>query len=179
MILHTRSEVPLLDPLLVPSNSNATISLPLRLPSIVSNNINSCSLSLPGGITSRFFKVLCHIQSLLERYGVVCLQDIRAPSDGYLHTLRQIFTPHTIHLSASDSSRGGVVTIIHTNTATANANASSYTPYTVTTNPLVIHAGSSIQTTLTCRTSGKQFHIVNCYLHGSDKGIWRSEISSL
>ena len=179
MILHNISEVPLVDPSFVPSSSNKIISLPIKLPSIVSNNINSCSLSLPGGITSRFFKVLCHVQSLLERYGVVCLQDIRAPSDGYLHTLRQIFTPHTIHLSASDSTRGGVLTIIHANTATANLNASHYTPYTVTTSPLVIHKGSSIQTTLTCRTSGKQFHIVNCYLHGSDKGIWRSEVTSL
>jgi len=119
------------------------------------------------------------VQAPLERYGVVCLQDIRAPSDDYLHTLRQIFTPHTIHLSASNSTRGGVVTIIHTNTATANSNTSSYTPYTVTSSPLVIHSGSSIQTTLTCRTSGKQLHIVNCYLHGSDKSIWRSEVSSL
>ena len=179
MILLNSSDVPLVDPLFSPTSSINTISLPLRLPSIVSNNINSCSLSLPGGITSRFFKVLCHVQALLDRYGVVCLQDIRAPSDDYLHTLRQIFTPHTIHLSASNSTRGGVVTIIHTNTATANNNTSSYTPYTVTSSPLVIHSGSSIQTTLTCRTSGKQFHIVNCYLHGSDKSIWRSEVSSL
>ena len=136
MILHHPAEVPLVDPFFTPISSNNTISLPLRLPSIVSNNINSCSLSLPGGITSRFFKVICHIQALLERYGVVCLQDVRAPSDGYLHTLRQIFTPHTIHLSASNSTRGGVVTIVHANTATVNNNASSYTPYTVTTSPL-------------------------------------------
>ena len=179
MILFSRHAVPLEDPTHISSSNPNSLVLPIRLPSIVSNNINSCSLSLPGGITSRFYKVICHIQSLLARYGIVCLQDIRAPSDNYLHTLQQIFTPHTIHLSAANSARGGVLTIIHCNTASPNSTTSNYVPYKVTRSPKVIHKGSAIQTTLTCRSTGKQYHIINCYLHGSDKNVWRLEVASL
>ena len=179
MILFSRMAVPLEDPSLLPSSSSKNLCPPIRLPSIVSNNINSCSLALPGGITARFYKVISHIQSLLSRHGIVCLQDVRVPSDDYLHTLRQIFTPHVIHLSATNSTRGGVITIINSKTATTNSSNSHSAPYTVTTSPKVIHEGSSIQTTLTCRSTGKQVHIVNCYLHGSDTAIWREEVDSL
>ena len=171
--------VPLEDPSLLPSSSSKVLSPPIRLPSIVSNNINSCSLALPGGITARFYKVISHIQALLTRHGIVCLQDVRVPSDDYLRTLQQIFTPHTIHLSATNSTRGGVLTIINSSTASSNNFNTMLAPYSVTPFPKVIHQGSSIQTTITCRSTGRQYHIVNCYLHGSDKAIWRTEVDSL
>jgi glutathione peroxidase-family protein len=45
-------------------------------------------------LVARHYKAISHLQSLLERYDIVCAQDVRAPSDNYLTTLQQIFTPH-------------------------------------------------------------------------------------
>ena len=160
-------------------NSSANFTSQLKLPSIVTTNINSGSFSLPGGLVARHFKVISHLQSLLERYDVVCVQDVRAPSDNYLTTLQHIFTPHTVHLSATDSTRGGVITLIHSRIATSHANGLSNAPFTVDSSPAVIHKGSSIKTTLTCRSTGKTFCIVNLYLHGSDSNHWLTEINSL
>ena len=151
----------------------------LKLPSIVTTNINSGSFCLPGGLVSRHFKVISHLQSLLDRYDVVCVQDVRAPSDNYLATLQQIFTPHTVHLSATDTTRGGVITLIHSRIATSHANGPSTAPFIVDGWPTVIHNGSSIKTTLTCRSTGKTFCIINLYLHGSDSNLWLTEINSL
>ena len=151
----------------------------LKLPSIVTTNINSGSFCLPGGLVSRHFKVISHLQSLLERFDVVCVQDVRAPSDNYLATLRHIFTPHTVHLSATDTTRGGVITLIHSRIATSLPTGSSTAPFTVDEIPTVIHKGSSIKTTLSCRSTGKTFCIVNLYLHGSDSNLWLTEIDSV
>ena len=151
----------------------------LKLPSIVTTNINSGSFCLPGGLVSRHFKVISHLQSLLERFDVVCVQDVRVPSDNYLTTLRHIFTPHTVHLSATDTTRGGVITLIHSRIATSLPTGSSTAPFTVDEIPTVIHKGSSIKTTLSCRSTGKTFCIVNLYLHGSDSNLWLTEIDSV
>ena len=160
------------------NSSDNPISL-LKLPSIVTTNINSGSFSLPGGLVARHYKVISHLQALLERYDVVCVQDVRAPSDNYLTTLRHIFTPHTVHLSATDTTRGGVITLIHSRIATPHTYGSSNAPYTVDGSPTVIHEGSCIKTNLTCRSTGKTFCIVNLYLHGSDSNLWLTEIDSL
>ena len=164
------------------SASNPSTANPahhLKLPSIVTTNVNSGSFCLPGGLVSRHYKVISHLQSLLERYDVVCVQDVRAPSDNYLTTLRHIFTPHTVHLSATDTTRGGVITLIHSRIATSHPMGSSTAPFTVDDSPTVIHKGSSIKTTLTSRSTGKTFCIINLYLHGSDSNLWLTEIDSL
>ena len=160
-------------------NSNVNFTSQLKLPSIVTTNINSGSFSLPGGLVARHFKVISHLQSLLERYDIVCVQDVRAPSDKYLTTLQHIFTPHTVHLSATDTTRGGVITLIHSRIASNLAADSSSAPFSVDGLPTVIHKGSSIKTNLTCRSTGKKFCIVNLYLHGSDSNHWLTEINSL
>ena len=164
------------------SASNPSTANPahhLKLPSIVTTNVNSGSFCLPGGLVSRHYKVISHLQSLLERYDVVCVQDVRAPSDNYLTTLRHIFTPHTVHLSATDTTRGGVITLIHSRIATSHPMGSSTAPFTVDDSPTVIHKGSSIKTTLTSRSTGKTFCIINLYLHGTDSNLWLTEIDSL
>ena len=160
-------------------NGSSNFTSHLKLPSIVTTNINSGSFSLPGGLVARHLKVISHLQSLLERYDIVCVQDVRAPSDNYLTTLQHIFTPHTVHLSATDSTRGGVITLIHSRIASNPAAVSSNAPFFVDGSPAVIHKGSSIKTTLTCRSTGKNFCIVNLYLHGSNSNHWLTEINSL
>jgi exonuclease III len=160
-------------------NGSSNFTSHLKLPSIVTTNINSGSFSLPGGLVARHLKVISHLQSLLERYDIVCVQDVRAPSDNYLTTLQHIFTPHTVHLSATDSTRGGVITLIHSRIASNHAAESSNAPFFVDGSPAVIHKGSSIKTTLTCRSTGKNFCIVNLYLHGSNSNHWLTEINSL
>jgi ribonuclease HI len=69
--------------------------------------------------------------------------------------------------------------LIHSRIATSNANGPSTAPFTVDGYPTVIHKGSSIKTTLTCRSTGKTFCIINLYLHGSDSNLWLTEIDSL
>ena len=164
-----------------PVTNSANSTSHLKLPSVVTTNINSGSFSLPGGLVGRHFKVISHLQSLLERYDIVCVQDVRAPSDNYLTTLQHIFTPHTVHLSATDTTRGGVITLIHSRIATRQdaGSGSSHAPFKVDRTPAVIHKGSSIKTTLTCCSTGKAFSIVNIYLHGSDSSLWLTEIESL
>ena len=166
-------------PALASPNTTTYNTSPLRFPSIVTTNINSGSFSLPGGLVARHYKVITHLQSLLERYDIVCAQDVRAPSDNYLTTLQQIFTPHTVHLSATDSTRGGIITLIHSRIATSHPSSSSTAPYLVNSSPVVIHKGSSIQSNLTCRSTGKSFCFVNIYLHGSDSKLWLTELDSL
>ena len=151
----------------------------LKFPSIVTTNINSGSFSLPGGLTARHYKVISHLQSLLDRYDIVCVQDVRAPSDSYLTTLQHIFTPHTVHLSATNTTRGGIITLIHSRIATSPSNSSSSAPYCIDNTPIVIHKGSAIMTKLTCRSTGKIYCFVNLYLHGTDSSLWLTEIESL
>ena len=169
MKVYSRQNV---SPVLTTPHTTTNTSSPLRFPSVVTTNINSGSFSLPGGLVARHYKVISHLQSLLERYDIVCVQDVRAPSDNYLTTLQQIFTPHTVHLSATDSTRGGVITLIHSRITTSHPNSSSMAPYTVDSSPAVIHKGSSIQSNLTCRSTGKTLCFVNIYLHGSDSKLW-------
>ena len=59
-------------------NSSDNPTSLLKLPSIITTNINSGSFSLPGGLVARHYKVISHLQALLERYDVVCVQDVRA-----------------------------------------------------------------------------------------------------
>ena len=162
-----------------PDPTTNSANPPLKFPSIVTTNINSGSFSLPGGLTDRHYKVISHLQSLLDRYDIVCVQDVRAPSDNYLTTLQHIFTPHTVHLSATNTTRGGIITLIHSRIATSPTNSSSTAPYLVDSKPTVIHKGSAITTRLTCRSTGKTYCFVNLYLHGTDSNLWITEIESL
>ena len=162
-----------------PNSSTTSTKLPLKFPSIVTTNINSGSFSLPGGLVARHYKVISHLQALLDRYDIVCVQDVRAPSDNYLTTLQHIFTPHTVHLSATNANRGGIITLVHSRIATSRANSTSTAPYLVDSTPTIIHKGSAIETKLTCRSTGTTYGFINLYLHGSDSNLWLTEIESL
>lgn len=163
-----------------PDSCHSTLpTCPLKLPSIVTSNLNSGSFALPGGISNRFVKVLDHIHSLLSHHGIVCLQDVRAPSDCYVNNLKALLAPHTIHLSATDSSRGGVITIIHAKIASTKDSPHHPAPFTVHSSPIVISPGAIIRTTITARDTNFQLHIVNCYLHGSSSSLWLHEVQAL
>ena len=81
------------------------------MPSILSHNLNSLSLTQAGGITGRFSKTIRLLSFLLNSHTVVCLQDLRLPSGGYINQLSSIFPNYNFFASAKDSMSGGVVTI--------------------------------------------------------------------
>ena len=84
-----------------------------KVPSMVTLNINSMSMTTPGGIADRFFKVLCLTLHLTQRFEVVCLQDTRHPSDSFCKAaLSPLFPNYTVHASAGTKEAGGVITIL-------------------------------------------------------------------
>ena len=141
------------------------------VPSTVSLNINSLSLTNPGGIADRFFKVLCLTLHLTQRFEVVCLQDTRHPSDNFCKgALTPLFPGYAIHASASDKESGGIVTII---------SPSALRRFTATQSK--ISDGAILRSTLRRKEDGSHVtHVHNCYLDASrTTDCWTKQMHTL
>jgi len=150
---------------------SAELSTDTCIPPIVSLNINSLSLTNPGGIADRFFRVLCLILHLTQRFGIVCLQDTRHPSGNFCSSaLTPLFPGHVIHESTGNVESGGVVTIV-TPSALRNYTATQTT----------VSDGAVLRTTLCRKEDGSHVtHVHNCYLDVSrSTNRWSAQIRTL
>ena len=133
---------------------------------LASLNTNSMSLTKTGGISGRFHKVLNVLCALLSTHNIVCLQDVRAPTNNFVSSLSPLFPNHNISLSSNSNAKGGVLTIIAPSLAHLNVTHTTIIP------------SSSICTTLTDGVD--TISIYNCYLHpDTSNGIWTNQIQTL
>ena len=139
-----------------------------KIPSIVSHNVNSLSTTNTGGIAGRFAKIVALLGFLLLSHTIVCLQDIRIPTNNFLSQLRTTYKNYTFTASANDTNSGGVVTIFPT--ALTN-------DYTITHDH--IYSGYILATKFSHKHSPNHFSVINTYLHASDPSVWHSQILAL
>ena len=137
-------------------------------PSIISININSLSLTEPGGLTGRKFKVIQLLCHLLTAAMIVCVQDIRIPTDEFINNLKFVAPGYTFHTSASNTRSGGVVTIV---------NPKVSVDYEVEGN--TIYTGSVLATTLKHKHNDFSCCVVNAYLDASSEEAWKSQVAAL
>lgn len=138
------------------------------IPSITTLNINSTSVTKPGGVRTRFFRVISLLAYLVLAHPIVCIQDIRFPTDSYVKQLEPLFPGYTFHVTANNSMRAGVLTIFR---------SQLLEDYHI--NSEVIFRGHILLTTFTHITSKQSFNVYNCYLHASDERIWREQVASI
>ena len=142
-----------------------------KVPSMVTLNINSMSMTTPGGIADRFFKVLCLTLHLTQRFEVVCLQDTRHPSDSFCKAaLSPLFPNYTVHASAGTKEAGGVITIL---------SPTVLKRYKATRS--VVSHGGVLCTSLRRREDDMHvLHINNCYLDASrTTNNWTNQVKTL
>ena len=137
-------------------------------PSIISQNVNSLSTTSPGGIAGRFKKILTLLSFLLISHTIVCLQDIRIPSDSYISALRSTFPNHVFTATAHNTKVGGVVTVYPT---------SLREDYVVTNK--VIDKGYILSTSFRHKWSDNNITIINTYLQASSDQGWDGQVSKL
>ena len=138
------------------------------IPAVASQNINSLSSTVAGGITARFAKVITLIATLLLTHSILCVQDVRVPSDDYIDCFRHTFPNHHFIASADTVSRGGVITII---------DKKLFKSYDITRKTLF--RGAVLSTTFHHKTKQKQFTVINTYLDASNEQNWSLQVSSL
>lgn len=149
------------------SNSTDTTSS-WSPPSFASININSLSATKAGGITDRFAKVITLLAYLTSIHLILCVQDIRIPSDNFIKVLTPILPNYSFHTTAGTTTTGGVVTIINNNLF-SNYNITSTT----------IFKGSILASKFTHKTLNKQFTLINTYLHASSESNWLEQVNSI
>lgn len=140
------------------------------IPSILSTNINSLSVTTSGGVSGRFARVISLICFLLSSSLIVCLQDIRIPTDGLITEL-QPFAPnhHFIVSTHNHKKSGGVVTILHPDILRDYSFNSTH-----------ITRGSSLSTTFTHKhIHNKEFTLINNYLDASSNDLWHAQVKNL
>ena len=153
------------------SASDSELHADTCVPSTVSLNINSLSLTNPGGIADRFFRVLCLILHLTQRFEIVCLQDTRHPSDSFCNgALTPLFPGYEIISSTSAKESGGIVTII---------SPSALRRFTTTHS--TISDGAILRSTLRRKEDGSHVtHVHNSYLDASrTTECWTKQLHAL
>lgn len=138
------------------------------IPPITTLNINSTSVTKPGGVRTRFFRVISLLAYLVLAHPIVCIQDIRFPTDSYVKQLEPLFPGYTFHVTANNSMRAGVLTIFR---------SQLQEDYHI--DSAVVFKGHVLHTTFTHKTSNHSFSIYNCYLHASDEELWRDQVASI
>jgi exonuclease III len=146
----------------------AGLTQPWTVPSIVSQNINSLSSTKAGGVAGRFAKIIALLSFLLLSHQIICIQDIRIPTNNFVSTLQHIFPNYTFNATAHDNYSAGVVTIYP---------KSMEDDYEIKNT--ILAPGYILSTTFHHLQSSKELTVINAYLHASSNDTWKNQVGIL
>jgi ribonuclease HI len=146
----------------------AGLTQPWTVPSIVSQIINSLSSTKADGVAGRFAKIIALLSFLLLSHQIICIKDIRIPTNNFLSTLQHIFPNYTFNATAHDNYSAGVVTIYP---------KSMEDDYEIKNT--ILAPGYILSTTFHHLQSSKELTVINAYLHASSNDTWKNQVGIL
>ena len=138
------------------------------LPNFCLFNVNSLSVSKPGGVAGPFLKQVQALAHLSLSNDLIYLQDTRLPSNSLHKQLKPFFPGWKFHHSAAHGRAGGVLLMVSPKVAST---------YSIAANE--VWEGHIQTVDFRHQDSDTSFRHINSYLHSSDYALWKKQVDTI